>query len=72
MTLFINICISEKHPDLTYSQPLEHKGYWGTRQQMLAGKVICDWLESFDKDDDDDEPMDPIYGVLLNPTSGRC
>ena len=40
--------------------------YWGTRQQLLAGKVICDWLS-----EDDMPPMDPIFGVLLNPTAGR-
>ena len=44
----------------------EHASYWGTRQQLLAGKVICDWLC-----EDDKPPMDPIFGVLLNPTAGR-
>ena len=32
----------------------------------MAGKVICDWLT-----EDDKPPMDPIFGVLLNPTAGR-
>ena len=41
-------------------------GFWGTRQQLLAGKVIADWLS-----EDNKPPMDPIFGVLLNPTAGR-
>ncbi|XP_066930228.1 uncharacterized protein [Clytia hemisphaerica] len=51
-----------------YSEELheQHAEYWGTRQQLLAGKVICDWLS-----EDDQPSMDPIYGVLLNPTAGR-
>lgn len=52
--------------DLKKSEVLGHDEYWGTRQQLLSGKVICDWL-----DHDDQEPMDPIFGVLLNPTAGK-
>ncbi|XP_066911020.1 uncharacterized protein [Clytia hemisphaerica] len=43
--------------------------YWGTRQQMLFGKVLCDWINR-DKETEM-ETMDPIFGVLLNPTGGR-
>jgi len=43
-----------------------HSFYWGTRQQMLFGKVICDWLAEHKN-----APMDPIFGTLLNPTGGR-
>ncbi|XP_057289977.1 uncharacterized protein LOC130612648 [Hydractinia symbiolongicarpus] len=49
-----------------YSEELSHnKTYWGSRQQLLSGKVIADWVDSFGG------PMDPVFGVLLNPTSGR-
>ena len=55
-----------KFPKNPKSEKLKHKKYWGTRQQLLAGKVICDWLC-----EDDKPPMDPIFGVLLNPTAGE-
>jgi len=47
------------------SEECNHEGYWGTRQQLLAGKVIADWL------DVNNGPIDAIFGVLLNPTAGR-
>ncbi|XP_057295352.1 uncharacterized protein LOC130623840 [Hydractinia symbiolongicarpus] len=50
---------------LVVSEKCETDSYWGTRQQLLAGKVIADWV------DQDNGPLDPIYGVLLNPTAGR-
>ena len=43
---------------------LKTKTYWGSRQQLLAGKVIADWV------DRENGPLDPIFGVLLNPTAG--
>jgi len=45
-----------------------HSFYWGTRQQLLFGKVICDWLAT---QDSEKASMDPIFGTLLNPTGGR-
>lgn len=47
------------------SEECEHEKYWGTRQQLLAGKVIADWI------DIEKGPLDPIFGVLMNPTAGR-
>jgi len=47
----------------------EHSYYWATRQQMLFGKVIADWLP--EHLETKTRPMDPIFGVLLNPTGGR-
>lgn len=47
------------------SEVLETNTYWGCRQQMLAGKVIADWV------DRENGPLDPIFGVLLQPTAGR-
>ncbi|XP_057304611.1 uncharacterized protein LOC130641704 [Hydractinia symbiolongicarpus] len=47
------------------SEKCEHQKYWGTRQQLLAGKVIADWLET------KYGCLDPIFGVLMNPTAGR-
>lgn len=47
------------------SEVLGNRIYWGTRQQMLSGKVIADWI------DVTYGPMDPIFGILLNPTTGR-
>ena len=53
----------------------EHNHYWGTRQQMMCGKVIADWLEKREKkvknSTYDAESFDPIFGVLLNPTGGK-
>ncbi|XP_066928844.1 uncharacterized protein [Clytia hemisphaerica] len=46
----------------------DHDFYWGTRQQMLFGKVIVDWLP--EHIETKTPPMDPIFGVLLNPTGG--
>jgi len=57
---------AEKFPKSPVSEALMHNDYWGTRQQLLSGKVICDWLS-----EDDKPPMDPIFGVLMNPTAGR-
>ena len=47
----------------------KHSYYWGTRQQMLFGKVICDWLACL-HGKSPEEAMDPIFGTLLNPTGG--
>lgn len=55
LTYFFVLVISEK---------CEHQKYWGTRQQLLAGKVIADWLET------KYGCLDPIFGVLMNPTAG--
>ena len=38
--------------------------YWGTRQQLLAGKIIADFIDSTDG------PLDPVFGVLLCPVAG--
>uniref|UniRef100_A0A7M5WWB6 Uncharacterized protein n=1 Tax=Clytia hemisphaerica TaxID=252671 RepID=A0A7M5WWB6_9CNID len=46
----------------------DHSFYWGTRQQMLFGKVIVDWLP--EHIETKTPPMDPIFGTLLNPTGG--
>ena len=43
---------------------LDHTEYWGTRQQLLAGKVIGDWV------DRDNGSLDPIFGAILQPTAG--
>lgn len=47
------------------SEKMNTKKYWGTRQQLLAGKVIADWV------DVEGGPLDPIFGVLLQPNAGR-
>lgn len=47
------------------SEALNHLEYWGTRQQLLAGKVIADYV------DDPNGPLDPVFGVLLSPVAGR-
>lgn len=47
------------------SQKLETTHYWGTRQQLRAGKVIADWI------DRRKGSLDLIFGVLLCPTAGR-
>ena len=39
--------------------------YWGTRQQLRAGKIIADWIDPVYG------PLDPIFGVLLCPTAGK-
>ena len=44
----------------------KHFQYWGSWQQLMSGKVIADWI------DRNSEPMDPIFGVLLHPTTGRA
>jgi len=49
---------------IVLSESLNTQEYWGTWQQMLCGKVIADWL------DPDYVPLDPIFGILLNPTGG--
>ena len=38
--------------------------YWGTRQQLRAGKVIADWIDKRHGN------LDPIFGILLSPTAG--
>nr|XP_047138865.1 uncharacterized protein LOC124814843 [Hydra vulgaris] len=46
-------------------EPLLDKSYWGSRQQLLSGKVIADFVaEHYGF-------LDPVFGVLLNPTTGR-
>ena len=50
---------------LVSSERLDHKKFWGSRQQMLAGKVIADWI------DPEGGPLDPIFGVILQPTAGK-
>lgn len=37
---------------------LNHDDFWGTRQQLRSGKVVGDMLGG----------LDPVFGVLLNPT----
>ena len=52
----------------------EHAFYWGTRQQLMFGKVISDWIEGLKKDDGHGHgsgAMDPIFGTLFNPTGGE-
>jgi len=52
----------------------DHDYYWGTRQQLLFGKVIADWLEKQWKKEnglEEENPIDPIFGVFFNPTGGR-
>ncbi|XP_012554498.2 uncharacterized protein LOC100205034 isoform X1 [Hydra vulgaris] len=44
---------------------LNHNDYWGSLQQIISGKVIADFVA------EDYGPLDPIFGVLLNPTTGR-
>ena len=43
---------------------LRSNEYWGTRQQLRAGKVIADWIDPLNG------PLDPVFGVLLCPTAG--
>ena len=50
---------------IVLSEALGTVGFWGTWQQMLCGKVIADWL------DPSQVALDPIFGVLLNPTGGN-
>lgn len=47
------------------STRLGHQAFWGSRQQLLSGKVIADWV------DKENGSLDPLFGVLLQPTSGR-
>jgi len=47
------------------SEELSHNEYWASRQQLLSGKVVADWI------DPDYGPLDPVFGILLNPTLGR-
>ena len=49
---------------LALSELLTHNDYWGARQQLLAGKFIVDWIDVAN------EPLDPIFGVLLYPVAG--
>ena len=50
-----------------FSQPIRtHNNFWGSRQQLLSGKVIADWV------DPEHGPLDPVFGVLLQPTAGRA
>ncbi|XP_066928123.1 uncharacterized protein [Clytia hemisphaerica] len=48
------------------SEDLNHTNYWGTRQQLLAGKVIADHV------DKSYGSLDPIFGILLCPVAGRA
>lgn len=41
------------------------ENYWGSRQQLRAGKVIADHI------DIQNGALDPIYGVLLCPSAGK-
>ena len=54
------IFLSEK------SQFLGTADYWGTRQQLLCGKVIADWVNP-----DCNSSLDPIFGALLCPCGGK-
>jgi len=47
------------------SEALHHDAYWGSHQQMLAGKVIADFIDA------DYGALDPVFGVLLSPVAGR-
>ncbi|XP_032237856.2 uncharacterized protein LOC116618386 [Nematostella vectensis] len=38
-----------------------HHAFWGSRQQLRSGKIVGDMLSG----------LDPVFGVLLNPTGGR-
>ena len=50
-----------------FSQEIKtHNDFWGSRQQLLSGKVIADWI------DPTNGPLDPVFGVLLQPTTGRA
>eukprot|EP00111_Clytia_hemisphaerica_P002457 TCONS_00007030-protein len=60
--------IYRKRGQISESCDDDHDFYWGTRQQMLFGKVIVDWLP--DHIENQSRPMDPIFGVLFNPTGG--
>lgn len=53
------------------SEELHHERYWGTRQQLLFGKVVSDWLDIRYKKPKDKPPTDPLFGSLMNPTGGR-
>ncbi|XP_066936890.1 uncharacterized protein [Clytia hemisphaerica] len=67
--------IYKKRGKLSQGLSEEHDHYWGTRQQMMCGKTIADWLEKREKKAKnstyDADSFDPIFGVLLNPTGGR-
>ncbi|XP_057304186.1 uncharacterized protein LOC130641407 [Hydractinia symbiolongicarpus] len=49
------------------SESLSDDSYWGTRQQLLGGKIIADWVDA----SYGGGPLDPIFGVMLNPTVGK-
>ncbi|XP_004205568.3 uncharacterized protein LOC101239809 isoform X2 [Hydra vulgaris] len=44
---------------------LNHSDYWGSSQQLLSGKVIADFVAG------EYGTLHPVFGVLLNPTTGR-
>ncbi|XP_065670455.1 uncharacterized protein LOC101239809 isoform X5 [Hydra vulgaris] len=44
---------------------LSHSDYWGSTQQLLSGKVIADFVAG------EYGTLNPVFGVLLNPTTGR-
>ena len=46
------------------SEQLTDLHYWGSKQQLLAGKVVADWVAP------ESGPLDPVFGVLLVPTAG--
>ncbi|XP_066919944.1 uncharacterized protein [Clytia hemisphaerica] len=53
------------HERKVLSEVLKNEDFWGTRQQLLCGKVISDWIDT------DHLPIDPIFGALLCPCGGR-
>ncbi|XP_065673451.1 uncharacterized protein LOC101236484 isoform X4 [Hydra vulgaris] len=58
---FLEIYIKRGCP----SDRLNHSDYWGSRQQLLAGKVISDFVG------EDYGPLDPVFGVLLCPVAAH-
>ena len=60
LRLFVNFFVCLEPSEILYTSE-----YWGTRQQLLAGKVIGDWV------DRENGPLDPIFGVILQPTAGN-
>jgi hypothetical protein len=40
---------------------MHHDEFWGTRQQLRSGKVVGDMMGG----------LDPVFGVLLNPTGNH-
>lgn len=63
--MFSALCYHFRYFYVGLSDQLNHSNYWGTRQQLLAGKIIADYI------DPDYGPLDPIFGVLLCPVAGE-